>query len=54
MIVDPAQADQIIRSSQADVVFLARQFLRDPYWPLKAAKALGHDMAWPPQYDRAK
>ena len=39
MIVDPAQADQIIRSSQADVVFLARQFLRDPYWPLKAAKA---------------
>jgi 2,4-dienoyl-CoA reductase-like NADH-dependent reductase (Old Yellow Enzyme family) len=54
MIVDPAQADQIIRSSQADVVFLARQFLRDPYWPLKAAKALGHDMPWPPQYDRAK
>jgi 2,4-dienoyl-CoA reductase-like NADH-dependent reductase (Old Yellow Enzyme family) len=54
MIVDPAQADQIIRSSQADVVFIARQFLRDPYWPLKAAKALGHDMPWPPQYDRAK
>ncbi len=54
MIVDPAQADQIIRSSQADVVFLARQFLRDPYWPLKAARTLGHDMQWPPQYDRAK
>jgi 2,4-dienoyl-CoA reductase-like NADH-dependent reductase (Old Yellow Enzyme family) len=54
MIVDPAQADQIIRSSQADVVFLARQFLRDPYWPLKAARALGHNMQWPAQYDRAK
>jgi 2,4-dienoyl-CoA reductase-like NADH-dependent reductase (Old Yellow Enzyme family) len=54
MIIDPAQADQIIRSSQADVVFLARQFLRDPYWPLKAAKALGYDVPWPAQYDRAR
>ena len=54
MITDPAQADQIIRSGQADVVILARQFLRDPYWPLLAAHALGHDIQWPLQYDRAK
>jgi 2,4-dienoyl-CoA reductase-like NADH-dependent reductase (Old Yellow Enzyme family) len=54
MITDPAQADQIIRTGQADVVFLARQFLRDPYWPLTAARALGQDIQWPPQYDRAK
>ena len=54
MITDPAQADQIIRSGQADVVFLARQFLREPYWPLLAARALGHDIQWPAQYDRAK
>jgi 2,4-dienoyl-CoA reductase-like NADH-dependent reductase (Old Yellow Enzyme family) len=54
MITDPAQADQIIRSGQADVVILARQFLRDPYWPLIAAHALGHDIQWPLQYDRAK
>lgn len=54
MITDPAQADQIIRSGQADVVILARQFLRDPYWPLLAARALGHDIRWPVQYDRAK
>ena len=54
MITDPAQADQIIRSGQADVVVLARQFLRDPYWPLLAARALGHDIQWPVQYDRAK
>ncbi len=54
MITDPAQADQIIRSGQADVVILARQFLREPYWPLLAARALGHDIAWPVQYDRAK
>ena len=54
MITDPAQADQIIRSGQADVVFLARQFLRDPYWPLIAARSLAHDLAWPQQYERAK
>ncbi|HEY2360562.1 MAG TPA: NADH:flavin oxidoreductase/NADH oxidase [Candidatus Angelobacter sp.] len=54
MITDPAQADQIIRSGQADVVIMARQFLRDPYWPLLAAHALGQDIQWPLQYDRAK
>jgi 2,4-dienoyl-CoA reductase-like NADH-dependent reductase (Old Yellow Enzyme family) len=54
MITDPAQADQIIRTGQADVVFLARQFLREPYWPLIAARALGHDIRWPLQYERAK
>jgi 2,4-dienoyl-CoA reductase-like NADH-dependent reductase (Old Yellow Enzyme family) len=54
MITSPAQADQIVRSGQADVVFLARQFLREPYWPLLAARELGHDIAWPPQYERAK
>lgn len=54
MITEPAQADQIVRSGQADVVFLARQFLREPYWPLLAAHSLGHAIAWPPQYERAK
>lgn len=54
MITDPEQADQIIRNGQADVVFLARQFLRDPYWPLIAAHALGYEIKWPLQYERAK
>ncbi|HEU4416889.1 MAG TPA: NADH:flavin oxidoreductase/NADH oxidase [Candidatus Angelobacter sp.] len=54
MITEPAQADQIIRAGQADVVILARQFLREPYWPLLAARALGHDIKWPLQYERAK
>jgi 2,4-dienoyl-CoA reductase-like NADH-dependent reductase (Old Yellow Enzyme family) len=54
MITEPAQADQIIRTGQADVVFLARQLLREPYWPLIAARALGQDIQWPVQYDRAK
>jgi 2,4-dienoyl-CoA reductase-like NADH-dependent reductase (Old Yellow Enzyme family) len=54
MITDPAQADQIVRTGQADLVFLARQFLREPYWPLIAARALGRDIQWPVQYERAK
>jgi len=54
MITSPAQADTIIRTGQADAVLLAREFLRHPYWPLHAAKELGHDIAWPKQYDRAK
>ncbi|MFO7693403.1 MAG: NADH:flavin oxidoreductase/NADH oxidase [Vicinamibacterales bacterium] len=53
-ITSPAQADQIIRTEQADLVLLAREMLRDPYWPLRAARALGHDLAWPNQYLRAK
>ncbi|HKW74652.1 MAG TPA: NADH:flavin oxidoreductase/NADH oxidase [Terriglobales bacterium] len=54
MITQPVQADQILRSGQADVVFLARQFLREPYWPLIAARELGHEIQWPVQYERAK
>ncbi|HZV21869.1 MAG TPA: NADH:flavin oxidoreductase/NADH oxidase [Hyphomicrobiales bacterium] len=53
MITAPAQADHIIRSGQADLVLLARQLLRDPYWPLHAAKELGATMPWPAQYLRA-
>ena len=54
MITDPAQADHIVRTGQADAVMLARQFLRDPYWPLHAAHQLGHEIKWPDQYERAK
>src|SRR5262249_15687627 len=54
MITDPGQANHIISTGQADVVFLARQFLRDPYWPLIAARALGREIKWPSQYERAK
>jgi 2,4-dienoyl-CoA reductase-like NADH-dependent reductase (Old Yellow Enzyme family) len=52
-ITDPAQAAQIVRNGQADLIFIARQFLRDPYWPLHAAAALGETVSWPPQYLRA-
>jgi 2,4-dienoyl-CoA reductase-like NADH-dependent reductase (Old Yellow Enzyme family) len=53
MITEPAQADQIIRNDQADIVLLARQMLRDPYWPLHAARELGQVASWPRQYLRA-
>ena len=53
LITEPAQADAIIRSGQADIVLLAREMLRDPYWPLRAARELGQQVAWPSQYLRA-
>ena len=54
LITEASQAEQILQSEQADVIFLARQLLRDPYWPLHAARELGADIAWPIQYERAK
>ena len=54
LITEPAQADAIIRTRQADVVFLARELLRDPHWPLRAARELGVDVRWPVQYERAR
>jgi 2,4-dienoyl-CoA reductase-like NADH-dependent reductase (Old Yellow Enzyme family) len=53
MVTAPSQADHIIRNGQADLVVLARELLRDPYWPLRAARELGHSIAWPSQYLRA-
>jgi 2,4-dienoyl-CoA reductase-like NADH-dependent reductase (Old Yellow Enzyme family) len=53
MITAPAQADQIVSSGDADAVLIAREFLRDPYWPLHAARELGYPMSWPVQYLRA-
>jgi 2,4-dienoyl-CoA reductase-like NADH-dependent reductase (Old Yellow Enzyme family) len=53
MISDPAQANGIIATGEADLVFLARQMLRDPYWPLHAAQSLDEAASWPEQYLRA-
>jgi 2,4-dienoyl-CoA reductase-like NADH-dependent reductase (Old Yellow Enzyme family) len=54
MITSPAQAEHILATGQADAVLLARELLRDPYWPLKAARELRADIEWPIQYARAK
>jgi len=53
MITDANQAEHVLRTGQADLVLLARELLRDPYWPLHAANALKENVAWPPQYVRA-
>ncbi len=53
LITSPAQADHIVRTGQADMVLLGRELLRDPYWPLHAAQALGQSVPWPLQYQRA-
>jgi len=55
LITEPKQADDIVRQGQADVVLLAREFLRDPYWPAHAARTLGQKdkLPPPPQYARA-
>jgi 2,4-dienoyl-CoA reductase-like NADH-dependent reductase (Old Yellow Enzyme family) len=54
LITEPQQADKVLGGGDADVVLLARELLRDPHWPLRAATELGDDIAWPPQYDRAR
>ncbi|MEJ2343911.1 MAG: NADH:flavin oxidoreductase/NADH oxidase [Gammaproteobacteria bacterium] len=54
LITDPVQAEQIVATGLADAVFLARELLRDPYWPMHAARELGAEFPWPPQYERAK
>jgi 2,4-dienoyl-CoA reductase-like NADH-dependent reductase (Old Yellow Enzyme family) len=53
MIIAPEQADHIIRTGQADMALLARELLRDPYWPMKAARELHKEIPVPPQYERA-
>jgi len=53
LLTSPQQTDTIIRSGQADIVLLARELLRDPHWPLRAARVLRHPIEWPEQYERA-
>jgi 2,4-dienoyl-CoA reductase-like NADH-dependent reductase (Old Yellow Enzyme family) len=54
LITNAQQAEYILVNEQADMVFLARELLWDPYFPLHAAKQLNHDYKWPVQYERAK
>ncbi|GAB2547541.1 NADPH dehydrogenase NamA [Rufibacter soli] len=54
MITTPQEAEDIVANGQADMVFLAREFLRDAYFPLRAAKKLGVEIEWPLQYQRAQ
>ncbi len=54
LITEPKQADEIVRGGRADAVMMAREFLRNPRWPLQAAKELNADVTWPNQLLRGK
>lgn len=54
LVTDAAQAETIIANGDADVVMMARELLRNPYFPLQAAAELNSSVAWPVQYERAK
>ena len=54
LITNAQQAEDILESGDADAIFLGREMLRDPYWPLHAAREQGVDIQWPAQYLRAK
>ena len=54
LITTAQQADEIVREGEADIVSMAREILRDPRFPLRAAHELGHEIKWPVQYERAK
>ncbi len=53
LIAEPHHADEIITGGDANLVFIAREMLREPYWALKAQQALGEDPSWPIQYGYA-
>jgi NADPH2 dehydrogenase len=52
LITSPIQAEEILQNERADLIFLARELLRDPYWPRTAAKELDENMEAPTQYNR--
>jgi len=54
LITSPQQAEDIVRSGRADLVFLGRELLRNPFWPLLSARSIKADAAWPEPYERAK
>jgi 2,4-dienoyl-CoA reductase-like NADH-dependent reductase (Old Yellow Enzyme family) len=54
MITEPRQAEEILRDGDADLIFLARELLRNPYWVQKAQRELGAPVELPVQYERAR
>ena len=54
LITTPEEAEEVLQNEQADMIFIGREMLRNPHFPLDAAKQLGADVEWPKQYQRAK
>jgi 2,4-dienoyl-CoA reductase-like NADH-dependent reductase (Old Yellow Enzyme family) len=53
MITEPEQAEEVLQAGKADLIIIARELLRDAYWPIHAAQSLGEVVSWPVQYLRA-
>ena len=54
LITCPLMAEEIVENKRGDLVYLGRELLRNPYWPLQAAKELGDNIEWPVPYERGK
>jgi NADPH2 dehydrogenase len=54
LITDPSMAEEVLQNDRADLIFLGRELLRNPYWPLQAARDLKAEVQWPAQYERAR
>ena len=54
LIFEAKQAEEILQNNEADLILLGRELLRNQYFALDAAKVLGDDLKWLPQYERAK
>lgn len=54
LVTEPQDADEIVTAGRADMIYIGRELLRNPYWPLHAAKELEAEISWPKQYERAK
>ncbi|QUH19784.1 NADPH dehydrogenase NamA [Alkaliphilus sp. B6464] len=54
LITNPLMAEEILRNNRSDLVFFGRELLRNPYWPLHAAKEVRDNIKWPMQYERSK
>lgn len=54
LITHPEMAEEILKNHRSDLIYLGRELLRNPYWPLKASRTLNHNIDWPLQYERSK
>ena len=54
LLTNAKQTEEILQRGQADIISIGREFLRDPHFPLRAARELGLDVNWAPQYERGK
>jgi NADPH2 dehydrogenase len=54
LVIDPNMAEEILQNNRADLIFIGRALLRNPYWPLQADYELSNETNWPVQYERGR